>query len=995
MAGAHPTPDQRERSTLPRRRLARRGRPSPSGNGQATSSRNGGASSSLRDHRAPATLRRWSFAPAQPQPHSPEPQPVDSYLLDYLRSGTAWLLVGSGPSTAMGYPDWRGLAEHATTVTCIEGSGHDPVAIRRALAAANYPFVFSHAKRALGLPRLRQILAEQLRPQHSGEIYQILARWPVPVYLTTNFDDEISTQLTALAEPYNVHGNSADHFAHLHPDASGIICKLHGDLRTDGGLVLTSDDYTAIASDPSYSYWHTKLTAIFTTQRVIVVGHSLADPDVRHVLAAAKHGAGVERPVCWIAPDVPPDLRRDYLARWRVRVLSYDNHDGDHRSLLTLLRHLDDFVPPRTAVPVRDTIAAVAEAGSQPNAAAPGYFVFNNLHAHEDFETKRVDVILAAVQSAATRLASEDFDILTILQATGWPSDVPLPHELRARVIDRALETNLLLRTEGGLRFTPEALQEIRERQTAFEDARDRFLLALVLRLKKHSSLDDNACERIAGHIEASLIGYFRESGITLASLLQSSHRTPPPVVPTSIVSFLTQSSARYSEQAYRQAFCTVSLDIFLRPGLAERAYLGRVSQGFCGYHMLGAFGQAAAERLRNARDTVWLVDSNVQISLLAIGASGYQLFRECLERLRSLGLRFFTTTALAEETAGHLAFANAMVARYGEDALEILALGTGQPPFDRANTFAQGFIRWRAASNAGDWRRYVLQVCGPPVSGRRRTTEALRRVGIEEIPFEDWPGFDPAHTEDVRTYTAALIAANARLLARTGAGMVQSAEPDRKSPPEAEAAAVVRRERLGDYHTLSSPGVPSPAWFISNTTVLNTLANGETITWRPEAFVRFASTLFPESDRAASDRAFDTLIWSVAQAGLIVVEENVAEQVFGRAIDQAAIDFRQEKEHYAALLSEEYPDIEKSFLTNVPVRDRPVVHTQLAFQAAMKETQKREAAEAQRDAALQEKKLLEAELAPLRRFAKKLQKRSQKAKRRKRRDRSRRQGRS
>ena len=741
--------------------------------------------------------------------------------------------------------------------------------------------------------------------------------------------------------------------------------------------------------------WHTKLTAIFSTQRVIVVGHSLADPDVRHILAAAKQGAGVERPVCWIAPDVPPDSRREYLTKWRVRVLSYDNRDGDHRNLVRLLRHLDDFVPPRTAVPVRDTIAAVAEAGGQPNAAAPGYFVFNNLSAQEDFESKRVDVILAAVQAAATQFPSEDFDIIDVLQATGWPPDVPLPHELRTRVIDRALETNLLLRTQDGLRFSPQALHEIRERQTAFEDARDGFLLALVLRLKKHFSLDDTACQTIAGDIEASLIGYFRESGITLASLLQSAHRTPPPVVPASIVSFLTQSSARYADQLYRQAFCTVSLDIFLRPGPAERAYLGRVSQGFCGYHMLGAFGYAAAERLRNARDTVWLLDSNVQISSLAIGTSGYQLFRECLERLRSLGLRFFTTTALAEETARHLAFANAMVDRFGEDGPEILALGTGQPPFDRANSFVQGFIRWRAASNAGDWRRYVLRVCGQPIPGRRRTTEGLRKVGIEEIPFEDWPGFDPAHSEDVRVYTAALVAANARFLARTGAGLVQSVEPEKKSPPEAEAAVVVRRERLGDYYTLSAPGARSPAWFISNTAVLNTLGDGETITWRPEAFVRFASTLFPASDVAASDRAFDTLIWSVAQAGLTVVEQSVAERVFGGAIDQASIDFQQEKDHYAALLSEEYPEIEKSFLCNVPVVDRPVVRTQLAFQAAMKESQRREAAEAQRDAALREKKLLEAELGPLRKYAKKLQKRSQRAKRRKRRNRSRRQGRS
>ena len=254
---------------------------------------------------------------------------MDRYLIDYLQSGNAWVLVGSGPSTAMGYPDWRSLAEHASTVTCMEGTGHDPAVLKRALARADYPLVFEHAKRGLGLPRLRQILAEQLRPQGSGEIYKILASWPLPVYLTTNFDDEISTHLTDLRAVHLCHGNSADAFAHLNSEARGIVCKLHGDLRADTGLVLTSSDYDAIVSDPAYSYWPTKLSAIFSTQRVIVIGHSLTDPDVRHVLAAAKQGAGVERPVCWIAPDVPPDLKREYLTKWRVRVLSYDNREGD------------------------------------------------------------------------------------------------------------------------------------------------------------------------------------------------------------------------------------------------------------------------------------------------------------------------------------------------------------------------------------------------------------------------------------------------------------------------------------------------------------------------------------------------------------------------------------------------------------------------------------------------------------------------------------------
>lgn len=894
----------------------------------------------------------------------------------------------------MGYPDWKSLAEHASTVTCVEGDGHDPVALNRAMKRSDYPAVFEHAKQSLGLQRLRQILLEELKPGGSPEIYKILARWPVPVYLTTNFDDEISAHLTDLREPHLCYKNSEDDLARLLPEVRGVVCKLHGDLRADVGLVLTTRDYDAISSDPSYGFWRTKLTSIFSTQRVIVIGHSLTDPHIRHVLEAAKQGAGVERPVCWIAPDVTPDKRREYLAKWRVRVLSYDNRHGDHRNLLTLLRHLDDFTPPRTAVPVRDTIAALAEAGGRPNAAAPGYFVFNSLHSHGDVEEKRIDVILAAVQSAITQFESRAFELTEVLQASGWPTEVPLPAELRSRVVERATELGLLIPVDNKFQLSPTSLQQARKRQTAFEDARQRFHLAVVLRLKKDFPLDDSECDTIAYDIEASLIGYFREGGVTLASLLLSSHRFQHASVPASIVGFLTKSSARYSVQLHRQAFCKVSLDVFVRAGEAERNYLGRVSQGFWGFHVLGAFGHAAIERLGNARDTVWLLDSNVQISSLAIGADGHQLFHDCLARLRSLNLRLFTTTGLAEETSEHLHFANAMIDRYGEDSPEILALASGQPPFDRANSFVQGFIRWRGASNAGGWSRYVLEVCGRPVPNVSRTTEGLRRIGIEEVPVHDWPGFEGAHWDDVREYTARLVAANADYVARSVARSTmasQPIEPERKSEPEAEAAVLVLRERKGDYHILSEEAVRSPAWFISNTAVLNTLERGDPITWRPEAFVRFASTLFPETDQDAAERAFETLVWSVAQTGLTVVEHDVAERVFGSAIDQATINFRNEQEAYAKVLAEEYPDIEQTFLANVTPADRPMVGIQLAYQAAMKESQKREVAEAQRDAALREKKALEEEVGPLRRFAKKLRNKRSKAKQRKRRDRSRR----
>jgi len=65
---------------------------------------------------------------------------------------------------------------------------------------------------------------------------------------------------------------------------------------------------------------------------------------------------------------------------------------------------------------------------------------------------------------------------------------------------------------------------------------------------------------------------------------------------------FITEASTKYEDILKRQAFSTVSLDIFIRSEAAEREYLGRISHGFFAFHALGVFGEAAIERLKHAK---------------------------------------------------------------------------------------------------------------------------------------------------------------------------------------------------------------------------------------------------------------------------------------------------------------------------------------------------------------------------------------------------------
>ena len=71
---------------------------------------------------------------------------MDSMLIDYLKSGSAWLLVGSGPSIAMGYPDWEKLASIAVEGPKIENTGQDIGTINSALKQKNIHLFYRKCK---------------------------------------------------------------------------------------------------------------------------------------------------------------------------------------------------------------------------------------------------------------------------------------------------------------------------------------------------------------------------------------------------------------------------------------------------------------------------------------------------------------------------------------------------------------------------------------------------------------------------------------------------------------------------------------------------------------------------------------------------------------------------------------------------------------------------------------------------------------------------------
>lgn len=921
---------------------------------------------------------------------------MDKYLVEYLRSGKAWVLVGSGPSLQMRYPSWTELAEKAARWARTETTVTATPRLAKALEQGNGPTVFSEISKLLGSEaRLLQFLQTELKPKDEhGEIYELMARWPVPVYLTTNWDDEIQKHLTKVGETYLPYGNTSDHMAHLIPDLQGGIFKLHGDLRSTAGLIMTQEEYEDIYKGPSWEHWRSKMNAVFQMARVVVIGHSLTDPHVRHVLAAAKLGAGIVQPVVWLAPDANDDQRREFLEKHRIRVVSYDNRDGKHTNLLRLLRDVTQFVPPRERIAIQTELAAAIPTASQSDAAAASaLLVYSRMSESDPLEKMRVRLIVAALESSVPELASrESFTLQEGLSLAGWPEDCPLGPKSAAEVATEAESQGLLVRAaDGNFATTAAAVRMVAAHIESHRHVRERFCRSVAQRIGRlFSSLGDGDAGKLAQDIDSALIGCFRADGFAMAASALGNMAPTHRNLPTRVLDFLNGASAQYSDLLLRQAFVSAVVDLLVNPTSADTQYLGALIGGYCAFNYLGVFGDVAIERLRHATDTVWLVDSDLQIPALALGSSTNMVFVSCFQRLRAAGIRLFTLESLFAETLIHFRFAKGVIGRHGQASPEVLYAAQGQPPYRKSNQFLQGFIRWQAGGNPPDWDSYLLSAFGdrnPDLSALRSKLES---TGVSVINFQDWPGFDQILFAERDRETIRITEMRSTEAPREEGNpdaYEEELEASRKARPEAEAMLVIQGERNGVLHALSDSPSHSEAWFVSHTSILNTLSHGNTrITWWPESFLRFIEGL-PQNpgDTSRSERIFQTLLWTFAQSGIGLLDRKTVEAVFGSVGEQCEISIGEQRERYTNVLSAKYGATPEQILRSVPVEDRPMAAVQMANEVAQGEAKRADALAQQNRELTKKSRAMESELDKLGKIKKKLAEQEEKRKRNKR----------
>ncbi|WP_157985642.1 SIR2 family NAD-dependent protein deacylase [Microcella alkaliphila] len=173
-----------------------------------------------------------------------------------------------------------------------------------------------------------------------------------PVLMTTNYDrlyeryweQELNTPLTGPKPPLMVSTYvDNDVVDNLRSDRP-LLLKLHGSVEKPRNLVLSRSQYSRAKFE--YPNFFKVVSALLLTRTVLFVGCGFnGDPDIELLLEDSAFTAQSIAPHYAITPKGRHDSEtRSIRKAFNVKLLEYDNEDGNHDELTARLAELSRLV---------------------------------------------------------------------------------------------------------------------------------------------------------------------------------------------------------------------------------------------------------------------------------------------------------------------------------------------------------------------------------------------------------------------------------------------------------------------------------------------------------------------------------------------------------------------------------------------------------------------------------------------------------------------------
>jgi hypothetical protein len=190
-----------------------------------------------------------------------------------LRQGEAAAFVGAGLSRGAGFVDWKELLQE------FAGDLKLDLEIEQDLTlVAQY-----HLNRepARSRERLHAKLVEEFSKAASSSAHDALARLPIDLVWTSNYDSLVEDAFTAAGRTVRVKNSSAK-LLEASSRAGATIFKLHGDLADPRTIVITRDDYRTYTR--KFPGFRDRLRSDLSERTFLFLGFSFTDPHLDLIL---------------------------------------------------------------------------------------------------------------------------------------------------------------------------------------------------------------------------------------------------------------------------------------------------------------------------------------------------------------------------------------------------------------------------------------------------------------------------------------------------------------------------------------------------------------------------------------------------------------------------------------------------------------------------------------------------------------------------------------
>jgi hypothetical protein len=270
---------------------------------------------------------------------------LPSELWQAVQSRKCIIFVGSGLSSAAGYPSWpeliTALVDEAKNVPNTRTEGLD-----KYVAAHDYLTLAEFARSRLSQNQYASILKRLLdKPVRPSEAHKLIAKTDFRGLITTNYDRVLETTLTLTRgwapNSFTPEVVSALAVALYNPEF--FVFKVHGDIGSAESIVLTSQDYDRlILRSPHVRSF---LQAVFLNYTVLFVGYSLRDQDFQLVLRElALVFEGYTATHYAVIPDAGSFETDHLLSRLNIRAIPYSSANG-HSAVVDILAELQQAAP--------------------------------------------------------------------------------------------------------------------------------------------------------------------------------------------------------------------------------------------------------------------------------------------------------------------------------------------------------------------------------------------------------------------------------------------------------------------------------------------------------------------------------------------------------------------------------------------------------------------------------------------------------------------------